>query len=145
MKVSDELVQLVGEFEGFRDKAYKCPADVWTIGYGFTKGVKPGDTITKAEADVRLKRELNEFSAGICKYITVFLTQNQFDALVSFAYNIGLGAFKDSTLLRKLNARDYAGAAEQFPRWNKAGGKVLNGLVNRRARERELFLKKTEY
>lgn len=140
MKVSDRCINLVSEFEGFRDAAYLCPANVWTIGYGFTKGVKKGDKITRADADKRLLAELNEFSDGVSRLVKVKLSQCQFDALVSFAFNVGIGALRDSTLLRLLNSGDYIGAANQFQRWNKAGGKVLAGLTRRRAAEKELFL-----
>lgn len=140
MNVSDKCVKLIGEFEGFRAHAYLCPANVWTIGYGFTKGVKKGDTITRGQADARLVHELGDFGDQVEKMVKVPLKQCQFDALVSFAFNVGVGALRDSTLLKLLNAGNYAGAADQFTRWNKAGGKVLPGLVKRRAAEKELFL-----
>lgn len=144
-KTATRGVELIKEFEGCRLTAYKCPAGVWTIGYGHTgtvdgKAIASGMTITAAKATELLKKDLAKFEAAVNSYVTAPITQNMFDALVSFAYNCGLGALKGSTLLKKLNAKDYDGAAEQFPLWNKAGGKVLKGLVRRRERERQLFL-----
>ena len=140
MKVSNKCVALVAEFEGFRSDAYLCPAKVPTLGYGFTKGVKIGDKITREEADTRLLRELDEFANGVRKIVKVSVTQCQFDALVSFAFNVGVTDLKESTLLKMLNAGDSQGAANQFLRWNKAGGKVLPGLTRRRQAEKDLFL-----
>jgi len=131
---------LIKEAEGLELKAYLCPANVWTIGYGHTgDDVWPGLVITLAEAEALLTKDLKRFEGYIDKYVKVPLTQNQFDALVSFVYNIGAQAFIESTLLKKLNAGDYEGAAAQFPRWNKAKGKVLAGLVKRREKELKLF------
>lgn len=132
--------EIVKEFEGLRLEAYKCPADAWTIGYGHTLGVIPGDVITEKEAEILLAEDLEDAESAVNEYVKVKLNQNQFDALVSFVYNLGAGNFKSSTLLRKLNAGDYLGAANEFKRWNKAGGKVLNGLVRRRAAECNLFI-----
>ncbi|MGE4264247.1 MAG: lysozyme [Desulfovibrio sp.] len=138
--------QLIKLAEGLRLRAYRCPAGKWTIGYGDTgPNVRPGLTITEAEAEERLARRLaEEFEPGVEQLLTVEVTGNQFSALVSFAYNTGLQALAESTLLRKLNAGDYAGAAAEFPRWNKkrdeAGRMVpVPGLTTRRAAERELF------
>jgi lysozyme len=131
---------LVKTFEGCKLKAYLCPAGVPTIGYGRTKGVKLGQTITQAQADAWVVEEYDEFEAGVRKLVKVPLTANQLGALTSFAYNLGLGNLKSSTLLKKLNGGDYAGAAAQFARWNKAGGVVLAGLTKRRAAEAKLFL-----
>lgn len=144
-KTATRGVELIKEFEGCRLTAYRCPAGVWTIGYGHTgtvdgKAVASGMTITAKKATELLKKDLAKFEAAVNAYVTAPITQNMFDALVSFAYNCGAGALKGSTLLKKLNAKDYNGAAEQFPLWNKAGGKVLKGLVRRRERERQLFL-----
>lgn len=131
--------------------AYRCPADVWTIGYGHTGlthkdgTVKAGRVITVQEAEDLLRHDLSVFAAGVDELAKVELNQDQFDALVSFAFNVGLGALKSSTLLRKLNAGDYDGAAGQFPQWNKGGGKVLAGLTRRRASERNLFLGKSPF
>lgn len=140
MTPSQRCVDLVKSFEGFFGHAYRCPAGVWTIGYGTTRGVKPGDYCTQDEAEQWLADELNEKAEGVSRLVTVDLNQNQFDALCSFAYNVGTGALQKSTLLRKLNAGDYQEAADQFPLWTKGGGKTLPGLVRRRAAERDLFL-----
>ncbi|WP_019099941.1 lysozyme [Chromobacterium haemolyticum] len=143
MKTSDAGIALVKSFEGLKLIAYKCPAGVWTIGYGHTgPDVTPGQVITQAQADALLARDLERFEAGVARLVKVPMTQNQFDALVCFSYNLGLGALQGSTLLRLLNAGDYAGAAAQFPRWNKAGGKELPGLTRRRSAEHALFLGK---
>lgn len=140
MKASPNAVSLIKRFEGFEPEAYLCPAGVWTIGYGQTGGVKKDDRVTLQEAEQLLSDVLETFSAEVCQLLRVEVTQSQFDALVSFAYNVGLGALKDSTLLRKLNEGDKTGAAEEFERWNRGGGKVLAGLTRRRAAEKELFL-----
>ena len=108
-------------------------------GYGTTAGVKQGQTITKERADELLREDVARFEAQVLRLVKVPLTQGQFDALTSFVYNLGAGNLGNSTLLRLLNAGDYKGAAAQFDRWNKAGGKVLAGLVRRRAAERALF------
>lgn len=132
--------EIIKEFEGLRLEAYKCPADVWTIGYGHTRAVFPGDAITEKEADAFLSEDLEDAEDAVNAYVDVELNQNQFDALVSFVYNLGSGNFKSSTLLRKLNGGDYLGAANEFKRWNKAGGIVLNGLIRRRDAEANLFI-----
>ncbi|KMN76189.1 muraminidase [Chromobacterium sp. LK11] len=142
MNISANGVKLIQQFEGLRLKAYQDAVGVWTIGYGHTgPDVTPGLVITQAQADALLARDLSRFEAGVTRLVQVPLNQNQFDALVSFSYNLGLGSLQNSTLLRLLNQRDYAGATAQFPRWNKAGGKVLPGLTRRRAAEQALFLK----
>ncbi len=139
MRTSQQGLDLIKSFEGLRLSAYKCPADVWTIGYGTTAGVKPGQTITPERADELLREDVAKVEAQVLRTIKVPLKQGQFDALVSFTYNLGVGNLADSTLARLLNAGDYMGAAAQFDRWNKAGGKVLKGLVTRRAAERAMF------
>jgi len=138
-KTSPIGINLIKEFEGLRLEAYRCSAGVLTIGYGTTAGVKPGQAITAAKAEELLAADLRKFEDTVNTAVAVPLTQGMYDALVSLTYNIGSGAFRASTLLRKLNAKDYAGAAEQFPRWNRAGGKVLAGLTRRREAERKLF------
>ena len=134
---------IIKKYEGFRAAAYVCPAGVVTIGYGTTKingkPVSENMKITTAEANVLLDEDLFIFEKHVNDLVKVDLTQNQFDALVSFVYNVGPGAFKKSTLLKKLNLEDYEGAANEFPRWNKANKKVLPGLTRRRATEKELF------
>lgn len=147
MKTSSNGTALIREFEGFVASAYLCPADVWTTGIGTTvypngTKVKKGDKCTQEQALEYLQHDLKSFEKTVNDSVKVPLSQNQFDALVSLSYNIGSGAFKSSTLLKKLNAKDYAGAADQFLVWNKGGGKVLKGLVRRRDAERALFLKK---
>ncbi len=117
---------------------------MWTIGYGHTAAAGPpvpaaGMTITAGEADAILARDLSRFEAAVARLVTVPLSQGEFDALVSFAFNVGEGALGRSTLLKKLNAGDRAGAAAEFGRWNKAGGRVLAGLTRRRAEERAMF------
>lgn len=146
MKTSDKGLSLIQQFEGFSAKPYKCPAGVPTIGYGATyypdgRRVTMQDRpVTVAQATDMLRSMLASYEAGVSRYVLVPVTQGQFDALVSFAYNLGLSALKGSTLLRLVNARDYAGAAAQFLRWNRAGGKVLPGLTRRREAERKLFV-----
>lgn len=132
-------VDLVKKWEGFRDEAYLCPAGVWTIGYGFTKGVKPGDKITEAEAAFRLKRELDEFKSKVLDVLYVPANENQLAAMTSLAYNIGPGAFKNSSVQRFHNQGDFDSAANSFLLWNKAAGKVLAGLVKRREEEAALY------
>ena len=140
MNVSETGIQLIKKFEGCALKAYKCPAGIWTIGYGHTSGVKEGQTITREQAEKLLIQDLRVFEIGVNNLVNVSLNQNQFDALVSFCYNLGTGNLKNSTLLKLLNKGDNNGAAEQFDRWVYASGKKLNGLVKRRAAEKKLFL-----
>lgn len=146
-KLSDAGVDLIKSFEGYHRAlpdgscvAYRCPAGVWTLGFGNTVGIKPGMVWTRDEAEAALRRELATFEAGVVRLVTVPLNQNEYDALVSFAYNCGLGALERSTILRKLNAGDREGAADAFNLWTKGGGKVLPGLVRRRKAEAALFL-----
>jgi lysozyme len=129
-------------WEGLELLAYNDGGGVFTIGYGHTKGVKPGDKITLEQAQAFLDEDLAEAETAVNKSVKVPLNQNQYDALVSLAYNIGAGAFLGSTALARLNARNYTGAAEALTWWNKDGKplKVVQGLVNRRAGEKELFL-----
>ena len=149
MNISKVGLDLIKSFEGCQLKAYKCPAGVWTIGWGTTEpinGIKPheGMIITQQQADELLIKNLKGYENAVNKYVTYCINQNQFDALVSFAYNCGNGALKTSTLLKKLNAGDVQGAANEFLRWNKSNGKVLNGLTRRREAERKLFLKEED-
>lgn len=139
MKVSSNCLDLIKTSEGLKLKAYKCPAGVWTIGYGSTgPDIKAGLVWTLKQAEDRLAADVNKFAAGVEKAAGK-CTQGQFDALVSFAYNVGLGALQSSTLLRLHRAGDHRGAYAQFARWNKAGGKVLAGLTRRRAAEAALY------
>lgn len=145
MKTSTNGIDLICSFEGLRLKAYDDGVGVWTIGYGTTvingRKVKKGDTCTAEQAKSYMAQDVMQFESAV-NQVKVPLNQNQYDALVSLTYNIGVGAFLSSTLFKKLNAKDYKGAAEQFDRWNRAGGKVMRGLTNRRAKERKLFEKK---
>ncbi len=140
MKVSARGRALIKEFEGLRLEAYRCSAGKWTIGYGSTRGVKEGDVITEAGAEARLVDDLRWAEAAVERQVRVGLTQNQFDALASFVFNLGESALSRSTLLRKLNGKDYLGAADELPRWSTAGGQVLSGLQRRRMAERAFFL-----
>lgn len=139
MKINEAGLNLIKDFEGCRLKAYLCPAGVWTIGYGHTQGVKPDMVINQLQAERFLRQDLKRFEDAVTSLVKVPITPNQFSALVSFTYNVGTGALYDSTLLRKLNKEDYKGAANEFLRWNKAGGKVLPGLTRRRLAEKDLF------
>ena len=140
MKTGNKGIELIKHFEGCELEAYKCPAGVWTIGYGHIKGVKEGMTITESQAEEMLKSELNEYEGYINNLVTAELNQNQFDAMVSWVYNLGGGNLKTSTLLKVLNSGDYDGVPAQMMRWNKAGGKVLEGLTRRRQAEADLFV-----
>lgn len=141
MKISQKGINLIKMFEGLSLKAYKDSVGIVTIGYGSTgPHVSMGQTITEVQAEALLKTDIARFERGVSDLVTVPLNQNQFDALVSFSFNLGLGNLKSSTLLRKLNSLDYSGAAKEFERWNRAGGKVLAGLTRRRIAERDLFL-----
>lgn len=145
MRISDKGISLIKQFEGMRLTAYQDSVGVWTIGYGWTqpvdgKPIRSGMTIKEETAERLLRTGLVGYENDVSKLVKVKLTQGQFDALVSFAYNLGVRALSTSTLLQKLNAGDYADAADEFPRWNKAGGKILPGLTRRREAERALFL-----
>ena len=145
MQTSDKAIALIKEFEGCKLTAYQDSVGVWTIGYGWTqpvdgKPIRAGMTIKQETAERLLKTGLVSYESDVSRLVKVGLSQGQFDALVSFTYNLGARSLSTSTLLRKLNAGDYAGAADEFLRWNKAGGKVLNGLTRRREAERALFL-----
>lgn len=145
MKISNDGILLIKKFEGCSLTAYQDSVGVWTIGYGWTQSVagKPvgrGMTITQNTAEQLLLTGLSQYEAGVTNLVSKPLTQHQFDALVSFAYNLGIKSLGTSTLLKRLSAGDYRGAADEFPKWNRAGGKVLNGLIARRAAERSLFL-----
>lgn len=148
MNISERGLALIKNFEGCRLEAYPDPATggaPWTIGYGWTQPVdgvpvQPGMVITKFKAEQLLRRGIVSYEQALNKVIKVPVTQAQFDAMLSLAWNIGTRAFSTSTLLKMLNQKDYAGAADQFLRWNRAGGKVMPGLVRRRAAERQLFI-----
>lgn len=139
-RINDEGLALIKQWEGLRLTAYRCAAGVLTIGYGSTgPHVTEGMKITKAKAEKLLLKDLERFEAAIERLVTVPLNDNQFAALVSWAFNVGEGAVAKSTLIRKLNAEDYDAVPGELARWNKAGGKVLAGLSNRRAAEAGLW------
>lgn len=139
MQTSERGIALIKEFEGCRLEAYRCSAGVWTIGYGSTRGVKPGDKITAEAADERLRFDLRHAENAVKRYGPPGLRQHQFDALVSFVFNLGAEAFRHSTLLAKLTRGDARGAGEEFERWVYAGGRESPGLARRRKAERALF------
>lgn len=141
MKVHN--IDIIKKHEGLRLEAYlPTPNDVWTIGYGHTHTTKQGMKITAGQAESLLRKDIAWVEKAVNTLVVVPLTQNQFDAVSSLVFNIGERAFSTSTLLRLLNSGDYEGAANQFLRWNKQKGRVLNGLTRRRQEERKLFLKK---
>ena len=139
MNLGYKGTKLLKYFEGCKLTAYQDSVGVWTIGYGHTKGVYDGMPITQEEAEQMLLTELEDYEGYVEKYVTVPLTQNQFDALVVWVYNLGPTNFRNSTLLKELNSGDYTAAGKEITRWNKAGGKVLAGLVKRREAEAQLF------
>lgn len=157
MKVSDKVIHMIKHHEGVRTKPYQCPALLWTVGVGHV--IEPihirstleqrkfypipegwDRVLSTEEVDDILKKDLARFEQGVARLCPVTLTQGQFDALVSFSFNVGLGNLQRSTIRMKVNRGDFEGAAEGFLDWTKAGGKVLKGLVNRRNDERALFL-----
>lgn len=157
MKVSQKCVEMIKHHEGVRTKPYQCPALLWTVGVGHVivpehgrlkleerKNLPIPDgwnrVVPMGEVDDILKKDLARFESGVSRLCPVSLTQGQFDALVSFSFNVGLGNLQRSTIRMKVNRGDMQGAAEAFLDWTKAGGKVLKGLVNRRNDERALFL-----
>lgn len=139
MKYSDNGYKLTKEFEGLKLLAYQDGGGVWTIGYGHTKNVKKGDLITAEGAQRFLEFDVMDAVDAVNKLVKVQLTQNEFDALVDFVFNLGESQFTTSTLLRMLNKGDFVGAASQFKRWNLDNGKVEKGLVRRRKAEEDLF------
>jgi GH24 family phage-related lysozyme (muramidase) len=139
MDYSNDGISLTEQSEGCKLKAYSDVVGVWTIGYGHTKGVKQGDSCTQAQAEAWLREDIQDCVKAINRGLKVKVSQGQFDALVDFAFNLGFGALEKSTLWKKLNAGDFQGAAAEFPKWNKAGGKVVSGLTKRRLAEQKLF------
>lgn len=142
MQASNKAIALIKEFEGFKANAYLCPAGVWTIGYGTTKGVKPGMAVTKMQAEMMLENDLKRAETQLTAML-LRVNQNQFDALVSLLYNIGIGNFRSSTLLRlvRINPNDL-NIADEFKKWRMAAGRVLPGLERRRAAEAALYFAK---
>lgn len=139
MKLSNRGKILIKKYEGLRLTAYLCPAGVWTIGYGHTAGVVNGQQISEKQANEFFDKDIKQFEDTVNSLVKVPLKQCQFDALVSFVYNVGKTAFANSTLLTMLNSGNYSGAGEQFNRWVFASGKKLPGLVKRREEEQDLF------
>ncbi len=146
MKTNDDGLDIIKSFEGFSAEPYICPAGVPTIGYGSTWAAD-GDpvtmdhpAITEAEAERLLRQEVRRTERAVDRLIAAELTENMFSALVSFTYNVGSGNLQRSTMRMKLNRGDYEAAADEFPKWRRAGGRILKGLVRRRAEERALFL-----
>ena len=155
--ISKKALTMIAHHEGLRFKPYRCPAHLWTIGVGhvlypeqgnlklldrLNYQLKPADNrkFTQEEVDAILKFDLKRFVRGVSKYCPAALTQGQLDALVSFSFNCGLGTLQRSTLRQKHNRGDFAGAANEFLKYTKAGGKVFKGLVNRRNDERALYI-----
>tara|TARA_R100001443_G_scaffold115203_1_gene132440 strand:- start:459 stop:944 length:486 start_codon:yes stop_codon:yes gene_type:complete len=139
MNISNEGISLIKKFEGCELEAYKCAAGVWTIGYGHTKDVREGMTISKEQADNMLLNELDIYCLHVEKAVEVDLKQCEFDALVSWTYNLGPTNLNNSTMLKVLNDKDFNEVPHQLKRWNKANGEVLQGLVRRREAEALLF------
>ena len=139
MQISQEGLSLIKKFEGCKLEAYKCAANVWTIGYGSTKGVKEGMEISQERAEMLLLEDVEMFENSVNKLVEVSLEQNQFDALVCWTYNLGPTNLNNSTMLKLLNAGDYHTVPNQMKRWNKSNGEVLEGLVRRREAEALLF------
>jgi lysozyme len=139
MKISLEGLSLIKRFEGCRLKAYKCSAGVLTIGYGHTGGVTETDTITQDDANKLLQEDVAKFEEYVDDNVIVELNQGQFDALVAWTFNLGPGNLRESTMLKKLNEADYTSVPNEMKRWNKAGGKTLDGLIRRRKAEGLLF------
>jgi len=157
MNVSDNILKVIKHHEGVRNKPYLCPAGLWTVGVGHVLYPKQGllpvaqrgsvglriedfRVFSKDEIDAILKTDLQRFQRGVLRYCPVITTQGQFDALVSFSFNVGLGTLQRSTLRQKHNRGDYDGAADEFMKYTRGGGKVLKGLVNRRKDERAIYL-----
>lgn len=142
-RISEKGLDIIRHFEGCSLVAYLCPAGVWTIGWGRTKGVKQGDVITQKQADLNLIIDVQEYEAAVIELVIVYLTQYQFDALTSFVYNIGRGNFERSTMLKLLNSGKIGEAAKHFIKWNKANVNnkyvALPGLTRRRLAETSLF------
>ena len=144
--INERGIEIVKSFEGISLEPYLCPANVWTVAYGATVGsdgrrIDPDmEPISETEAEALLIRDLGSSEGWVSRLIKTALTENQFSALVSFTFNLGAGSLQRSTLRMKLNRSEYQGAADEFPKWRMAGGRILAGLVRRRAAERKLFL-----
>jgi lysozyme len=147
MKISNEGLQLIKKYEGCKTTPYRCPAGLYTVGYGHLIGNglqlpdKWNRTFSLGEIDALLRNDLARFERGVQRYTTVHLTKSQSDSLVSFSFNLGMGIYQRSTLRQKLNRGDYDGASKEFLRYTRAGGKVLKGLTRRRQEEYNLFVR----
>lgn len=139
MNISQNGLELIKHFEGCELEAYKCAAGVWTIGYGHIKTAEEGMVISQSYADELLEGEIVEYEDYVNTAVTAPLSQDQFDALVSWTFNLGNGNLNASTMLKVLNRGEYEEVPNQMKRWNKAGGKVLEGLIRRREAEANLF------
>ncbi len=139
LTTSQEGISLIKSFEGCELTAYRCSANVPTIGYGHTAGVSDGDTCTQEEAETMLAEDLVEFEDYVKNYVESELQQNEFDALVAWTYNLGPANLKESTMLKELNSGNFEEVPRQMKRWNRAGGEVLDGLIRRREAESRLF------
>lgn len=145
MTISDTGLALTKSFEGLRLLAYQDSGGVWTIGYGSTRNVRPGQVITSKQADDLLRQDMATAEHAVNIGVPVPLNQNQFDACVDFAYNAGIGAFLHSTLREKVNDGDFAGAAAEFLKWGHVNGVVVDGLLRRRQAEVALFVKEVTH
>ncbi len=144
LAISGAGLSVISTYEGKENKAYKDPVGIVTICYGHTKTAKLGQVKSDAECKQLLHEDVTSHGLAVSKAVKVPISQQQYDAMTSFTYNVGAGNFRKSTLLKKLNQGDYCGAAKEFPKWNKAKGKVLKGLTTRRAAEQKLFLEGTK-
>lgn len=149
MKMTEDALALIRQFEGFRGRAYLCPSGVWTIGYGHTSHAGPpavtrGKDITESEAETLLRSDVENFAKDVTKLLFRELNDKQFSALVSFAYNIGIGALRTSSVLKAINAGDFDAVPRRLQLWVKAGGRILPGLVKRRAAEAAMFMGGTD-
>ena len=142
MRCSQEGLELIKKFEGCKLKSYKCSAGEWTKGYGHTEGIKEGDIITPEEAEKLLRADVFKFERYVEDEVKVKLEQNQFDALVAWTFNLGVGNLRSSTMLKELNNSKFDKVPSEMKRWNKAGGKTLDGLIRRREAESLLFNEK---
>lgn len=140
-QINAEGLALIKQWEGLETRAYTCPAGVWTIGYGHTRAAKEGMVITEHEAERLLLQDLSLYEAEVSRAVKVALSDNQFAALVSWAFNVGAQAMRRSTLIHKLNQGDYASVPSELARWNKVGNRVVPGLSNRRAAEAGLWVR----
>ena len=139
MNTSEEGIALIKKFEGCELTASQCSANVWTLGYGHTKGVREGDECDVERAEDMLINDLQEFERWVNELVKVELSQHQFDALVAWTFNLGPTNLAESTMLKRLNVKDYEIVPTEMRRWNRAGGQVVDGLVRRREAEALLF------